>query len=316
MSGRIPVTVLSGYLGAGKTTILNRVLAGTDGPRLAVLVNDFGSINIDAALVRQRGRDVMELSNGCVCCTIGDDLGETLTAIAAQPERPDRVLIEASGVAEPARIATSAGHWPGFELDAVLVAADAETIRRRAADKYVGQLVRNQLDSADIVLLTKTDLCEPDATHATEAWLHSRRKGCRVARIAHGRVPASLLFASSFSAPSGAFPALPPAQLGFATLTWYPEGPVDIARLEAAFATMPESVHRAKGFVIDAATGRPALIQCVGSRAKVTPAAQGIPGVVFIAVGDPAQLAAFCAGLDAALVSSAGGVRRIRTSLS
>ena len=88
MSGRIPVTVLSGYLGAGKTTILNRVLAGTDGPRLAVLVNDFGSINIDAALVRQRGRDVMELSNGCVCCTIGDDLGETLTAIAAQPERP------------------------------------------------------------------------------------------------------------------------------------------------------------------------------------------------------------------------------------
>ncbi|MFD2857810.1 CobW family GTP-binding protein [Seohaeicola zhoushanensis] len=177
MSGRIPVTVLSGYLGAGKTTILNRVLAGAGGQRVAVLVNDFGPINIDAALVRQRGRDVIELSNGCVCCTIGDDLGATLSAIAVRPERPDRVLIEASGVAEPARIGMLAGHWPGFELDAVLVAADAETIRRRAGDKFVGQLVRNQLDSADIVLLTKTDLCEPEDVHATEAWLRARRKG-------------------------------------------------------------------------------------------------------------------------------------------
>ena len=79
MTTRIPVTILSGYLGAGKTTIINRVLAGPLGQGLAVLVNDFGAINVDAALVRQRGRDVVELNNGCVCCTIGDDLGETLT---------------------------------------------------------------------------------------------------------------------------------------------------------------------------------------------------------------------------------------------
>lgn len=305
MSGRIPVTVLSGYLGAGKTTILNRVLAGAGHQRLAVLVNDFGPINIDAALVRQRGRDVMELSNGCVCCTIGDDLGDTLSAIAARPAPPDRVLIEASGVAEPARIAMSAGHWPGFELDAVLVAADAETIRRRAADKFVGQLVRNQLDRADIVLLTKTDLCAPDAVRATEAWLHARKKGARVARIVQGRVPTSLLFSGSIFAPGGAGPAPPRAQPGFTTRIWHPGRPVDLARLEAAFASLPESVHRAKGFVIDAATGSAALIQCVGRRVKVTPATEGVPGVVFIAFGDPAPLEAFCAGLDAALVPSA-----------
>lgn len=304
MIGRIPVTILSGYLGAGKTTIINRVLAGAEGQRLAVLVNDFGPINIDAALVRQRGRDVVELSNGCVCCTIGDDLGETLTAIAARPERPERVLIEASGVAEPARIAMSAGHWPGFELDAVLVAADAETIRRRAADKFVGQLVRNQLDSADIVLLTKTDLCDPDAARTTEAWLHARRRSARVARIAQGRVPPSLLFTRSIPLPGRADTTLPPAQPGFVTRTWRPHGPVDLARLEAAFAALPENVHRAKGFVTNAATGRQALIQCVGSRVRVSPAAQGAPGVVLIAVGDPAPLDTFCAGLDAALLHS------------
>ncbi|MFC4667536.1 CobW family GTP-binding protein [Seohaeicola nanhaiensis] len=300
--------------GAGKTTILNGVLAGAGGQRLAVLVNDFGSVNIDAALVRQRGRDVVELSNGCVCCSIGDDLGATLTAIAARPERPDRVLIEASGVAGPARIGMSAGHWPGFELDAVLVAADAETIRRRAGDRFVGQLVRNQLDIADIVLLTKTDLCEPEDVRTTEAWLHARRKGARVARISQGRVPASLLFAASICAPDYAGFALPKAQRDFVTRTWCPTEPVDLARLEAAFATLPASVHRAKGFVADAATARPALIQCVGSRTRVTPAAQGTPGVVFIAVGDPVPLEAFCAGLDAALAPLSGNRERGPTS--
>ncbi|MGB2200079.1 MAG: CobW family GTP-binding protein [Pseudooceanicola atlanticus] len=301
MTARIPVTILSGYLGAGKTTIINRVLAGPQGHGLAVLVNDFGAINIDAALVRQRGRDVVELNNGCVCCTIGDDLGETLTAIAARPERPARVLIEASGVAEPARIAMSAGHWPGYKLNAVLVAADAETIRRRASDKFVGQLVRNQLDSADIVLLTKTDRIKPDATDATETWLHGRRKGTWVERTAGGRVATDVLF-SNISGPIGDKMS-PSTGSGFVTRTWQPRGPVDITALKAVLDARPDNVHRAKGFVTDAATGHSVLVQCDGARTSLT-AQQGEDGIVVIAVGEPATLDTFCTRLDRTCVRS------------
>ena len=101
----IPVTILTGFLGAGKTTLLNRILNGDHGLRIAVLVNDFGSVNIDAELVVGVQDDVISLANGCVCCEVRDDLVETVTAIAARPERPECVLLEASGVADPAGIA-------------------------------------------------------------------------------------------------------------------------------------------------------------------------------------------------------------------
>lgn len=301
MTGRIPVTILSGYLGAGKTTILNQTLAANDGMRLAVLVNDFGPINIDAALVRKRGRDVIELSNGCVCCSIGDNLGEVLSAIANRPERPDRVLIEASGVAEPSRLALAAGHWPNFELDAILVAADAETIRARATDKFVGPLVRSQLESADIVLLTKTDLAEPEAADATEVWLQCNGRSVRVVRVDNGRVPLAILFSSSLAELSRRAYGQPVAQHEFVKRIWRPDGPVDIAKLVASFEMLPDCVHRAKGFVVDGDAGRSVLIQCVGKRFSLTAASDASEeehGIVFISVADGHELETFCAGLD------------------
>ena len=102
---RAPVTLIGGYLGSGKTTVLNHLIRHADGRRLVVLVNDIGAVNVDAALVAEHDGDTMTLTNGCVCCSITDDLGLTLESIRQMPEPPDHVVMELSGVAEPARVA-------------------------------------------------------------------------------------------------------------------------------------------------------------------------------------------------------------------
>lgn len=195
MTRRVPISILSGYLGAGKTTIINHVLAEPHGRRLAVLVNDFGPINIDAGLIGSQSAATIELTNGCVCCTIGDDMGDALTDLTAWPEPPDNVLVEASGVAEPARIARTAGYWPGFELDAVIVAADAETVQARSRDKFVGTLVHSQRRSADIIALTKTDLVEEQTLDDLRRWLacqapQASRIACRAGFCSGARATA------------------------------------------------------------------------------------------------------------------------------
>src|ERR1700748_2298313 len=101
----IPFTVIGGFLGAGKTTLLNRLLAGETGRRFAVLVNDFGALDIDSRLIARHGGDTIALANGCLCCTIGDSLVTNLLALLETPERFDHIVVEASGVADPARVA-------------------------------------------------------------------------------------------------------------------------------------------------------------------------------------------------------------------
>ena len=157
MTTRLPLTVIGGYLGAGKTTLVNGILSQAEGRRFAVIVNDFGSINIDAGLIRAREGDTISLTNGCMCCSGSDGTAAALARILSRAGEFDHILIEASGVAEPGKIAQNA-HGFRLPLEGVIVLADAEQIRAQAANRYVGDVVRRQLRQADLIVLNKVDL--------------------------------------------------------------------------------------------------------------------------------------------------------------
>jgi G3E family GTPase len=175
LGDRVPFTLLGGYLGAGKTTLLNRLLATATGRRFVVLVNDIGAVNVDAALVADHAGPTLALTNGCVCCSIGDDLGVTLEQVRALAEPPDQVVMELSGVAEPTRL-TPWANTAGFRLDGVVVVADADQIVELAKRRYVGDTIRTQLASADLVVLAKTDLA-PDRGAAARTLIGSVTTG-------------------------------------------------------------------------------------------------------------------------------------------
>lgn len=295
----IPVTVIGGYLGAGKTTCLNALLAADHGLRLAVLVNDFGAVNIDAGLVADHGGDTVALTNGCVCCAIADDLGAALKAQVERDPPPDRIVVEASGVADPARVMQLAGNWPGCRPGGTAVLADAATLRARAADKFVGRLVVQQMQAADLLVLNKFDLLAAAEAAQIRAWVRDQAGPADLVETRFARVdPARLLGIG------GAPPALSPGDAGerkdpehgLSSVVWQPAGPVAPGALECLLAARP-AVHRAKGVVAtDAGLRR---IDWSGGRLSLSAAPPGPARVVLVGPFDAAAGQALLRALDA-----------------
>ena len=191
--GRIPLTVIGGFLGTGKTTLLNRLLENDDGRRLAVLVNDFGAINVDAALVASRGVDTLSLQNGCVCCQIGGDLTEALIRVIGSVPQPDAIVIEASGVSDPWRIAQVGLADPALALDGVVVLVDVVSVRDQAADPLLADTVRRQLQAADLLVLNHCDRVDDASLAALRDWFDSEVPGTPRHETCFADVPATLL---------------------------------------------------------------------------------------------------------------------------
>ncbi len=264
-SGRIPVTVIGGYLGAGKTTLINRLLADGHGRRLAVLVNDFGALDIDARLITAHKGDTINLANGCVCCTIADALGDALDKVLAMTSAPDQIVIEASGVANPAKIAMYGQGWPGLRLDGIVTVADGESVRTRADDKFVAATVRQQLAAADLLILNKTDLLAEEQQTAVCHWLKKQAPDARLLAASFGDLPAAVLLGQLYSGDGhrDGFAA----HDAYRTASFQFSGPFDRERLAARIKAWPAGVLRAKGLVyLDDDPGYAHILQLVGRR--------------------------------------------------
>ena len=176
----LSMTVLGGYLGAGKTTFLNRVLADPGGERLAVLVNDFGDINIDAALIANQSGRTTALTNGCACCSINGDLFDAVDEILSSGEAYDRLVIEASGVADPAKLIQIALAEPDLTPAGVLVLVDAVNLDVLLANRVLADSVVRQIQAADRLVVSKADLVSVEQSDRVIDLLADMARGCEI----------------------------------------------------------------------------------------------------------------------------------------
>lgn len=274
MADGIPFTVIGGYLGAGKTTLLNHILQNSGERRFAILVNDFGSINIDAELIENRSEDTINLANGCICCTLAEGFIVAIRKLMARDSLPEHIIVEASGVADPYRIAQYGKH-PGLRLDGVIVVVDAETIRQKSRDKYVGRTVLQQLFGADILILNKIDLLSEDEVQTVADWLHDLAPGVRLVTSFQADVPLPLLLGSQDSIAGGSDTAfIPNAQHDIQYTSCHIETrkPLNRTGFEDFLRTLTPAIIRAKGILwLDSHPGERMIYQQVGQRWRLDP---------------------------------------------
>ncbi len=284
----VPITILSGYLGTGKTTLINRVLSAHQNlDHVAVLVNDFGSINIDQAIIAQAHPqgNILSLANGCICCSIANDFSSALEHLAGLDIH--HVLLEASGVAEPAKLHRQC-LYPGYHPHSNFVLVDALNFRKQCADKYVGYLVRLQAAQADQLVISKTDLVsEP---HLRELPINWNKPNW------HSDDPELLTLliqpdaTARIKTPNHDPAAANPNSAAFCSLTWQPPSSISLHKLNRILAGLPSYVQRVKGFV-DTAEGVKQVHFVAGNIAfSDSPQAQGSHLVVIAPASKQAAL--------------------------
>lgn len=192
-TNNIPVSVIGGYLGSGKTTLINQLLRNADGRKLAVLVNEFGALPIDADLIEAQSDTMISISGGCVCCSYGNDLIQALLEISKLESAPDHILIESSGVALPGAIAASVSINGNFEIAGIITVVDSELILEQASNEYIGDTIERQLGDSDIVLLNKCDLVDEVHLAYLESWLVEKALYATAVRVTYASLPNSIV---------------------------------------------------------------------------------------------------------------------------
>ncbi len=293
----VPITILTGFLGAGKTTLLNRILTGNHGLRVGVLVNDFGSINIDAELVVGVDGNMISLANGCVCCQIRDDLVESVAALLARPEPVEYILLEASGVADPAGIFLTFNDpnlRDRIRLDSVTCVVDADQVFAHPDYPPLMDLKLRQVGFADMLILNKVGLAGPEQVVKVRAWLDDHFNRLRIVETNYCEVPYEILLGvgrfdparaglnSHADEPRCTDPTCPADAHGhdhhghdhskvFSTWSYETDQPLALEALRETLRKLPGTVYRAKGVVYTTdAPQRRAVLQVVGRRVDIS----------------------------------------------
>jgi G3E family GTPase len=294
----VPITILTGFLGAGKTTLLSRILSGNHGLRVGVLVNDFGSINIDAELVIGVKDNVISLANGCVCCQIRDDLVESVVTLLARRETAvEYILLEASGVADPAGIFVTFNDpnlRDRIRLDSVICVVDADQVFAHPEYPPLMQLKLHQIGFADMLVLNKVDLAGPAQLEKVKSWLDDHFNRLRIVETNYCEVPYEILLGVGRFDPVRADLNLHAAVRGCADPTCYEDShghghqgqdhsklfstwsfetaqPLALEALREALRKLPGTVYRAKGVVYTSdSPQRRAVLQVVGRRVDIS----------------------------------------------
>lgn len=277
----VPVIILTGFLGSGKTTVLNHILQVQNSPRVAVLVNDFGSINIDARLIINIEGEVISLANGCICCTIRGDLYESVTQLLNQNTELDAILIEASGISNPAEIALTFINTDlsaRTKVDCILGIIDAEEILD--LDHRSLKLAREQIAVVDIIAINKTDLVTPDKVLEVQRWIQKNAPQARIIETTFGQIPATLLFGDLHISPDANRLSISLehdhhdddlSHHGFATILLQETEPLSLTAVQQMLVNSPGSIFRAKGFLYTADIPKEKLVlQMAGKRISVS----------------------------------------------
>ncbi|WAX94776.1 GTP-binding protein [Aminobacter sp. NyZ550] len=285
----VPVLVVTGFLGAGKTTFINQLLQRADGRRISAIVNDFGAINIDAELIADAADTVVGLKNGCICCSLQGDLLRTLKLVLSQPVKPDHIVIEASGVADPRGITETLMDpilWHDIRLDAVVAVVDADEVAANPA-RLRDELWRAQVESADFIALSKTGLSEScnEALRAELVWLNKTL----VFETDGDALPIEALLVSDRPQPVPGQPKLGASR--FTSIEWQSSGPVALERFQAAIDRLAPKLVRAKGIVsFVERPGQSFLLQLVGRRATLQPLPKFEPDCRLVLIAEASVL--------------------------
>ncbi|WP_273728714.1 GTP-binding protein [Brucella gallinifaecis] len=275
----VPFTLITGFLGAGKTTLLNNLLSEPQRRRIAVIVNDFGSINIDAALVDQDRSTAtsLQLENGCVCCTLAAGLLGTLVQLLTADTPPDHIVLEASGIAEPMGITQTILGRPELELSGVVCVVDAEAVQAHLSIPNVGATIERQVQFADLIVLNKTDLVGEDQLHSVRDWLGRSATRASIIATTRSALPADIVL--GFRGGSRFLADEPHGDL-FESVSLSTDLILDERRILDFGCEMPTGVLRAKGLLrLPDNLHRRALFEFVGRRWSIRKDASNMEGL-------------------------------------
>lgn len=285
----IPVTILTGYLGAGKTTLLNHIIRADHGMRIAVLVNDFGKVNVDASLIAGVVDDTITLTNGCICCTIRGDLVDAILKLVQRVDPPNYIIIEASGISDPAQIIltfTRSIVRNHIQVDSIITVVDAETAISTKGKPQ--RLIADQVRVADIVIVNKTDLVDENELAGIHDWIKSLVDRARIINAVHAMIPIEAIIGIELHNPQRAFQSSGHGihmhdveketghshhdhSLVFGSWYWESREPLKINQVRQVLDQLPGYIFRAKGFLaLEEVPDRRVQLQMVGKRVSLT----------------------------------------------